>query len=99
MYNPRVPTATLLIRVMKAQVDQATGQTITISQLPPDERERSKILPPDYKEGSYSNELLKISPAEEEALKYRRRRVNPPLQKIIDILLLSSGMNPETTST
>jgi hypothetical protein len=94
MYNPRVPTATVLIRVLKAPLDENEAP-ITSSQLPPEERAAHKLPVPDYKDGTYSNELLKISPAEQLALNCRRRRVNPQLQMVINALLMSSGIKPE----
>ena len=35
IYNPRVPTSTLLVRIMKAPLD-GTGKAIASNQLPPD---------------------------------------------------------------
>lgn len=94
MYNPRVPTATLLIRVMKAPIDKASGKAISMRQFPADEMDRAKVPPPDYKDGGYSNELLSITPAEQLALNVRRRRPNPPLQRVVDVLIFTSGLGP-----
>lgn len=94
MYNPRVPTATMLIRVMTAPIDPVTGKAINSSTLPPEERDAFKIPVPLYKEGVYYNGLLRISPTETLALNLRRRRPNPPLQRVVDVLMISSGVNP-----
>ena len=98
MYNPRVPTATLLIRVLEAPVDQATGMAVVSSNLPPLERDKHKLPVPEYKDGNYGNELLKLSPIEEKAINFRRRRNNPDLIRVIEVLLLSSGVVKETLS-
>ena len=97
VFLERVPTASVLVRVLKAPRD-ARGQPLSASLLPPDQQEQLYQRPPDYKEGVYGTAYFPVTEDEVKIMKLRRRRPNPPLARVVEELLASRGVDPSNIS-
>ena len=92
VYLERVPTASVLVRVLKAPKD-AQGKPVSTESLPPDQKHLSFIVAPEYKEGLYSTQYFSITEDERKIMTLRRRRANPPLLSVARDLAVDRGMD------
>lgn len=92
VYMERVPTASVLLRVMKAPKDQF-AKPINSSKLAPDEVDRYHIPAPAYKDGVYSTQYFPLTDDERAIMTLRRRRKNPPLGAVYEQMMALLGRN------
>jgi len=97
VFLERVPTASVLVRLLKAPRD-ARGQPLSASSVPPDQQEQLYQRAPEYKEGVYGTAYFPVTEDEVKIMKLRRRRANPPLARVVEELLASRGVDPSSIS-
>lgn len=90
VYMERVPTASVLLRIMKAPKDQF-AKPIDSEKLPPEEVDKYFVNAPAYKEGVYSTQYFPLTDDERAIMNLRRRRRNPPLGAVADSLIAAQG--------
>mmetsp|Transcript_24184 Transcript_24184/g.37203 ORF Transcript_24184/g.37203 Transcript_24184/m.37203 type:complete len:146 (+) Transcript_24184:4050-4487(+) len=94
----RVPTATLLIRVLTAPKHE-TGKPINLGDFPLEDQIRKAYeAPPEYKEGVYNNMYINLANDEKTIMKLRRRRPNPALEDVLSEIIRLANKNPENMS-
>ena len=88
VYLERVPTASVLIRVLKAPVDDA-GKAVSTKGLPADQRQGRLVAAPEYDEGVYSTQYFQCSDDEKAVMTLRRQRPDAPMEATVQRLLLT----------
>ena len=93
----RVPTATMLIRILLAEKNKQ-GKPKNLEDYPPEHQMDEAFVPtPEYKDGVYNNEYFNIEKKmEAKIMKLRRKRPNPPLMDVFNELLVRMGKNIES---
>lgn len=86
IYLERVPTASILLRVVRAAKNPQSGLPINMSDLSPEEQQQAYIRPPQYNEGVYSTQYYSITEDERKIMTLRRVRPNAPCQRIAEDL-------------
>lgn len=82
IYLERVPTASVLLRVVKAPKNQQTGLAIRAADLAPEEQQRAYLKAPQYSEGVYGTQYYSITEDERKIMTLRRLRPNPPIPQV-----------------
>lgn len=80
IYHNRVPGASILVRAMRNKIGAELTEPMT------------EI--PDYKDGVYSTKYFMADAIEQETMKLRRKRPNPPLMEIMKNLLTVMNVDP-----
>lgn len=88
VYLERVPTASVLIRVLKAPMDDA-GKAVSTKGLPADQRQGRLVAAPEYDEGVYSTQYFQCSDDEKAVMTLRRQRPDAPMEATVQRLLLA----------
>lgn len=89
VYLERVPTASLLIRILKAPMD-AAGKALSTNSLSPAEREAKLAPVPAYDEGVYSTQYYQCSADEKKVMTLRRKRPDAPMSRVLSRLLAAN---------
>lgn len=95
VYLERVPTASILIRVMRAPVNPETGHPVSMFDLSPEEQSRAYQRPPEYRDGVYSTQYYSITEDERKIMTLRRARPNPPLDLVSIEMGQKMNMDPD----
>jgi hypothetical protein len=78
VYQERVPTASVLVRIMNAPVEE--GKVVSTKNLPPAERQSKLIPAPAYHDGVYSTQYFQCSDDEKQVMTLRRMRQDAPME-------------------
>ena len=94
IFKERVPTASVLLRVLKAPKNEQ-GNVINMRDFSPHDQDKARIAPPEYLDGRYSTKYIAVTAEQIKVMELRRRRPNPELEPIVGELLKNNKLSPD----